>query len=201
MRYTFWLLLMLAAVMSVAVGCSEDSTAPVDTQSTTGLLEGEIGSADFEISVNATGDSRRRFEGPFVLRGSNLHYVDSLQALSVDLTITNRGRVSQPEPIGLTFLKLYPDGVTVLNPDNGVSGNGAAIVFMFTNVDAFWTPGERSLPRTVQFAVDPGVSIGFIRASTSARPPGAGPSPAACGTTRTRTASPTPAKRGCRGCS
>jgi hypothetical protein len=162
MRYTFWLLLMLAAVMSVAVGCSEDSTAPVDTQSTTGLLEGEVGNANFEISVNATGDSRRRFEGPFVLRGSNLHYVDSLQALSVDLTITNRGEVAHSEPIGLTFIKLVPEGVTVQNPDNGINGEGAAFTFAFANDDGQWTPGESSLPRNVLFGVEPGKAVGFI---------------------------------------
>lgn len=162
MRYTFWLLLMLAAALTVAIGCSEDSTAPADTQSTIGLLEGEIGNADFEISVDATGDSRRRFEGPFVLRGSNLHYVDSLQALSVDLTITNRGEVAHAEPIGLTFVKLVPEGVTVQNPDNGINGEGAAITFAFANDDGQWTPGESSLPRTVLFGVEPGRAVGFI---------------------------------------
>lgn len=162
MRYTIWLLLMLAAALTVAVGCSDDSTSPVETQSTTGLLEGEIGTADFEISVNATGNSRRRFEGPFVLRGSNLHYVDSLQALSVDLTITNRGQVSHAEPVGLTFVHLFPDTVTVENPDNGINGEGAAIDFAFANDDGIWTPGESSLPRNVLFGVGPGQAIGFV---------------------------------------
>jgi hypothetical protein len=148
--------------LTVAIGCSEDSTAPADTQSDTGLLEGEIGSADFEITVNATRDENRRFEGPFVLRGSNLHYVDSLQALSVDLTITNRGQVSHHEPIGLTFVKLIPAGVTVQNPDNGINGEGAAITFAFANDDAQWTPGETSLPRNVLFGVEPGKAVGFV---------------------------------------
>jgi hypothetical protein len=162
MRHTFWLLLMLAAALTVAVGCSEDSTAPADTQSDIGLLEGEIGSANFEISVDATGDENRRFEGPFVLRGSNLHYDEALQALSVDLTITNRGQVSHHEPIGLTFVKLIPAGVTVQNPDNGIHGEGAAITFAFANDDAQWTPGETSLPHNVLFGVEPGKAVGFV---------------------------------------
>lgn len=162
MRSTIWLLLLLAAVLTVAVGCSDDSTTPADTQSNTGLLEGEIGDADFEITIGAAGDSRRHFEGPFVLRGSNLHYVDSLEALVVDLTITNRGEVTHAEPIGLTFVRLIPEGVTVENPDNGINGEGAAITFAFANDDGRWTPGEKSLPRTVQFGVGPGISIGFF---------------------------------------
>jgi SdrD B-like domain/Domain of unknown function (DUF5666) len=162
MRHTFWLFLMLVAALTVTVGCSEDSTSPADTQSDIGLLEGEIGSADFEISVNAAGDENRRLEGPFVLRGSNLHYDESLQALSVDLTITNRGQVSHHEPVGLTFVKLIPAGVTVQNPDNGINGEGAAITFAFANDDAQWTPGETSLPHTVLFGVEPGKAVGFV---------------------------------------
>ncbi len=155
------LALIAAACVGLAAGCSDESVAP-DTGQTPNTVQGTIGDSDFELTFQTGGDPANPLDGPFVLRGSNVHYDDSLHALSVDLTVTNRGRVSQPEPIGLTFIKLYPDGVTVLNPDNGVSGNGAAIVFVFANDDAFWTPGERSLPRTVQFGVDPGVSIGFV---------------------------------------
>jgi hypothetical protein len=164
--------LIAAACVGLAAGCSDESVAP-NTGQNPGTIQGTIGDSDFELTFKTAGDPGDPLDGPFVLRGSNVHYVDSLHALSVDLTVTNRGRVSQPEPIGLTFLRLYPAGVTVLNPDNGINGNGAAIVFAFANDDAFWTPGEHSLPRTVQFAVDPGVSIGFI-ARLDIGAPGAG---------------------------
>lgn len=160
MRATIWLILISAIAMFAVAGCSDDSTAP-EAMTTPSLIEGEIGTADFEITLGATGDNRRHFEGPFVLRGYNLHYVDSLEALVVDLTISNRGEVAHAEPIGLTFVQLIPEGVTVQNPDNGINGEGAAITFAFANDDARWTPGETSLPRTVQFGVGPGISIGF----------------------------------------
>ncbi len=163
MRSIFWLLL-LSATLITAAGCSDDSTAPVDTSSNAaGLLQGEIGKADFELTLGATGDDRnhRRCEGPFVLRGFNMHYEDSLSALVVDLTITNRSRFAYNEPVGLTFVKLLPEGVTVLNPDNGINGVGAAITFAFANDDAKWTPDETSLPRTVQFGVEKGKAVAF----------------------------------------
>jgi hypothetical protein len=80
----------------------------------------------------------------------------------VDITVEHRCQCSFPEPIGMTFVKLLPPGVTVQNPDNDEHGAGAAIVFEFENDDAQWTTGEESLPRTVLFGVDPGVSIGFV---------------------------------------
>jgi hypothetical protein len=157
MRTVAALLLFLAATLTVVIGCSDDTTAPPDPNSSSGLIEGEIGTTDFEISVASAGGR----EGPFVLRGSNLHYEDSLQALVVDLTVTHRGEVAHSEPIGLTFVQLIPEDVTVLNPDNGVHGEGAAIMFAFANDDGRWTPGETSLPRTVEFGVAKGTSIGF----------------------------------------
>ncbi len=161
MRSLLLRLLVLATALFFVAGCSDDSTAPADTQSATQLIEGEIGDADFEIRIGATGNARQHFEGPFVLRGTNLHYEDSLQALVVDLTIANRGDVAHAEPVALTFVNLIPDGVTVLNPDNGINGDGAAITFAFANDDGRWTPDEVSLPRTVQFGVAPNTSIGF----------------------------------------
>jgi len=49
----------------------------------------------------------------------------------------------------------------VANPDNGINGEGAAINFAFANDDGKWTPGETSLPHTVQFNVDAGVAVAF----------------------------------------
>ena len=164
MRSTAWLLFLLAATLTTALGCSDDSTAPAPPSTSTGLLEGQIGDADFQITLGATAGDRnhRRCEGPFVLRGFNLHYVDSLSALVVDLTVTNNSQFPYNEPVGLTFVKLLPEGVTVLNPDNGINGEGAAIVFAFANDDAKWTPGETSLPRTVEFGVEKGKAVAFV---------------------------------------
>lgn len=161
MRPTLRLCMLATMLLFAIAGCSDDSTAPETDQSTTGTLEGEVGTADFEITLAAAGDSRRRFEGPFVLRGSNLHYVDSLSALVVDLALSNRGDVAHAEPVGLTFVRLLPEGVTVQNPDNGINDEGAAIVFAFANDDGRWTPGETSLPRTVQFGVERGRAVAF----------------------------------------
>jgi hypothetical protein len=156
MRSAVLLLLILAAALAAVVGCSDDSTSPT-AQSSNGLIEGEIGDADFEFIVDATGNA----EGPFSLRGTNLHYVDSLQALVVDLTVTNDGQDVQPEPVLLTFVKLLPDGVAVLNPDNGINDESAAIQFAFADGNGQWSPGESSLPHTVQFGVGSGTSVGF----------------------------------------
>jgi hypothetical protein len=155
------LALIAATCVGLAVGCSDESVAP-DTGQTPSTIQGTIGDSDFELTFKTGGDPRDPLEGPFRLHGTNVHYDESQHALSVDLAVTNHGVVAHPEPIGLTFLKLMPNGVTVLNPDNGINGAGAAIVFAFANDDGVWTPEERSLPRTVLFGVDPGVSIGFI---------------------------------------
>jgi SdrD B-like domain len=152
---------ILALVTALFFGCSNNSVAPTDTAQSN-LIQGQIGTSDFEITVNSGGDRHHPSEGPFLLRGSNLHYDDTLHALLVDLTVRNNGRVTHSEPIGLTFVSLLPDSVTVLNPDNDMHGAGAAIVFQFANDDGVWTPGETSLPRTVQFGVDPGVAIAFV---------------------------------------
>ena len=157
MRSILWLLLFCAATVVAVVGCSDDSTAPPTTQSSHGLIEGEIGDAAFEIIVQGSGNA----EGPFALRGSNLAYIDSLGALVVDLTVTNQGDGTHAEPIMLTFVNLIPEDVTLLNPDNGINGDGAAIQFAFADGDGNWSPGETSLPKTLQFGVAKGISIGF----------------------------------------
>ncbi len=160
MRSTLLVLIVAAAVFAVA-GCSDDSTGPPMTTEATGLMEGEFGDADFQITLNATRSRNGVAEGPFVLTGTNLHYEDSLQALVVDLTLRNDGVVPHAEPVGITFINFIPDGVTLQNPDNGINGDGAAVEFDFDNDDGEWTPGESSLPNTLQFGVAKGVSIGF----------------------------------------
>jgi hypothetical protein len=157
--------LVLSVILAFAIaGCSDESIVPSEDEqvNATGVVRGEIdpgGSFEYKIGPANAVDP---LVGPFVLRGDNIHYVDSLSALSVDLTMENQGEVSHPEPIGLTFTNFLPGDVTVTNPDNDEHGPGAAIRFEFDNDDNEWTPGEKSLPRAVQFGVDSETSIGFI---------------------------------------
>lgn len=153
----FLSLLAPAFLALFLASCSDDTATPPQSHKD-GNIHGQIGGNDFEYDV-VPGDPG---SGPFVLRGRNLHYNDDDGALVVDLSVVNRGEVAQTEPIGLTFIRLDPDGVTVLNPDNNIHDDGAAILFHFANDDGFWTPGEASLPRTVEFGVDQGTAIAFI---------------------------------------
>jgi hypothetical protein len=162
------LFVALSVLLLAFLGCSDDAVVPTDVEQggTSGLIEGDINEAagSFEYTTDAAGDPRDPIAGLFIIRGKNIHYVDSLSALSVDFTVEhqNRCRCEFPEPIGMTFVNLIPQGVTVENPDNDVHGPGAAIVFEFENDDGVWSPFEESLPRTVLFGVDHGVSIGFV---------------------------------------
>ncbi len=153
------LLTFLAPVFLVLflASCSDDTATPSQSQND-GNIHGQITGGDFEYDITP-GDPG---SGPFVLRGRNLHYNDEDGALVVDLSVLNRGEVAQTEPIGLTFIRLDPDGVTLLNPDNDIHDDGAAIIFHFANDDGFWTPGEASLPRTVEFGADKGAAIAFV---------------------------------------
>jgi hypothetical protein len=159
MRYTLFGLLVLLSVCLLA-GCADDAARPQPVNHDL-VGKGEIDDADFELEI-VGGEPGDPFYGPFLLTGSNLHYDDDAGALVVDLRVRNMGSFPHREPIGLTFIQLDPDGVTVLNPDNDIHGDGAAIVFPFANDDAIWTPGEGSLPRTVQFDVDEGTAIAFV---------------------------------------
>jgi hypothetical protein len=173
-RFFPFSLLLLVILSLSAAGCSDDATQPGPAAGDTGVIRGQIGDADFEFTIDAAGTPGDPIEGPFVLRGTNLHYDEAAGALVVDLTLRNAGIVAHPEPIGLTFLDLIPGSVTVLNPDNGEHGDGAAFDFPFANDDGMWTPGETSLARTVQFGVDPGVSIGFVAHLDIGTPTGGG---------------------------
>jgi hypothetical protein len=152
-------------LFSVFGGCSDETVVPTEnTQNTvTTLVEGDIdpNGGDFEYIVASAGQGTDQ-PGPFAIRGTNIHYVDSLNALSVDFTVENRGTVSHFEPVTLTFIELLPETVTVDNPDNDEHGPGAMVQFQFDNDDNMWTPDETSLPRTVLFGVGEGVSIGFV---------------------------------------
>jgi hypothetical protein len=145
-------------------GCSDDATEPsnLTANNTSAVVRGEIDPNEptFEVIIKA--NSADPMVGPFVLRGTIGGYVDTLNALSVDLTIENDGQVSHPLPIGLTFVAFNPTHVTVENPDNDEHGAGAGILFEFANRDDEWTPGEKSLPRTTLFGVDEGESFGFV---------------------------------------
>jgi hypothetical protein len=166
LRKTMFAILLAMLAAAWVMGCSQNEVVqPADTGTPgSGVVDGDVdpGAGEFEFVSRTAGDPNHPIEGPFIIRGSNVHYNDVLGALVLDLTVTNAGRVAHPEPISLTFVHLRPEGVTVLNPDNGEHGPGAAIVFQFTNRDVMWTPGESSLPRTVQFGVERGKGIGFV---------------------------------------
>jgi hypothetical protein len=165
---------LLLVIALFAAGCGDDAVTPAD-HATTAEVRGEIGAgAGFELTFPFGNDRSGLTRGPFILRGSNLHYDEAAGALTVDLTLTHRGDRAFPEPVGLTFLRLFPDGVTVQDPDNGINGDGAAIVFQFEKDDAMWTPGETSLPRTVHFAAERGVAVGFIARVDVSMPPAGG---------------------------
>jgi hypothetical protein len=157
-------LILIGLVATAIFGCSDETIVPDDISqnNTTSVIRGEIDpdEPEFEYIIPARGADP--VVGPFVLRGSNIHFVDSVSALSVDFTIENDGETSHPLPIGLTFVAFVPTDVTVENPDNDENGPGASIIFAFTNRDDEWTPGEKSVPRQTLFGVDEGESFGFI---------------------------------------
>ncbi len=167
------------ALALLIAGCGSDEntlTQPgISSQNNAGVVRGEIatGMLAFEYVSDAAGDPGAPIPGPFIIRGRNLHYEGELDALVVDLTVTNATENNLDEPVSLTFLRLLPSEVTVLNADNDETGAGAAFVCEFENTDGVWTPGEESLPRTVQFGVAPGTSIGFVvRIDVSLNPQG-----------------------------
>jgi hypothetical protein len=164
-RLSFLLFALVAAVF--LAGCGGGDDAVVQPESPTGagasLAHGDISgsAASFEFTTEVDLDLPNPPPGPFLIRGQLVGYDADLGALVVDLTVVNASPHAYPEPVGLTFIQLLPPEVTVLNADNGEPGVGASFLFTFANDDAMWTPGEESLPRTVQFAVAPGVAIGF----------------------------------------
>ena len=144
-------------MLLVAAGCSDDPAAPPPGDETSVRVDLEPGAGDFTIKLESVTTPDSMMRGPFFLRGSNLHYDDEVGALVVDLTITNNSPVTFENPVRITFLRLIPEGTIILNsPDDGPT-----FEFGFANDDLWWTPGEESLPLTVMFQADPGVSVGF----------------------------------------
>ena len=165
---------LLAALVSFAA-CSDNPVTDTNTDDPSPLVSGGIdaGVGDFELTVARADGPSDLLPGPFVLRGRNIHYDDALGALVADLSVVNQSRTSFPEPVGLTFVRLLPEGVEVLNPDNDVHGAGAQVGFDFANDDAMWTPGEESLPRQVQFKAERGRAVAFVaRIDVGPRPEG-----------------------------
>ncbi|MEN8006009.1 MAG: SdrD B-like domain-containing protein, partial [Candidatus Krumholzibacteriota bacterium] len=150
-------LILLLAVLMAFVGCSDDPTAP--RGETASIIKGTMSTDQpaFAYVVERANHPENPRPGPFILQGSNLHYDDSFGALVVDLTVTHAGVDVYYEPVSITFLDLLPEGVTVFDPPGGEP----TFEFEFTNDDAMWTPGEKSLPLTVAFVVEPETSISF----------------------------------------
>jgi len=165
---TMKLVILALTVLGLGlVGCSEDlptNTPAGGNDPATGVFRVDMGddNIDFQIISTKNGDPENPIDGPFAILGRNIRYDSDMGALIVDLSVKNLGENTFDEVITLTFLSLLPDGVTVLNPDNGENGPGAAIDFEFENDDGQWTPGEESLARETHFSVEEGISIGFV---------------------------------------
>lgn len=156
----FFAMLLLAGCQ----GGDDGVNTPAPTNETgAGLVRGDISAdaASFEFTSSADFGGPTPPPGPLFIRGHDARYDAELGALVVDLTLVNGSSRSYPEPVNLTFVQMLPAGVTLLNADNEQTGPGASFNFEFENDDAMWTPGEESLPRTAQFLIATGVSLGF----------------------------------------
>ena len=155
------LLISCSLLLAFVTGCANEPAVTTE-QNDSGMFSGEVDPAanSFQYEIAETGEPSRT-GGPFILYGRNIRYDDGQQALLVDLSVENKGERTLPEPVVLTFTRLLPPNVTVLNPDNEENGPGAMIYFEFENDDAMWTQGEESFPRTVAFGVAPQSPVGF----------------------------------------
>lgn len=151
---------VMLLVLMAAAGCSDDAVSPPPGDGD-GTAVIEAGAAAFEFDVACADSGGYLAGGPYRLRGANLRYDEVAGALAVDLAVYNAGQEAAPEPVRLVLLAIMPYGVTVIGSDNGETGPGAEFMFEFANDDGMWTPGEESFPRTVMFAVEPGVSVAF----------------------------------------
>jgi len=168
---------VIGLLLSVAlVGCHDDGDGLNDPNGTveqeTGYIHGGIGTGDLSFEFASLVDGTE--QSAFLIRGYDIEYDTDLGALVVEVTVVNAGELSYPEPVTLSFVELLPDGVTVLNADNEVTGPGAAFLCEFADDDGTWSPGEESLPRTVQFGVETGVSIAFVARIDIGMVPGGG---------------------------
>ena len=176
MNKRFVIPLLLLALAALFGGCSSDTDNPTGPGTAADLTSAEfngeikVDEPAFEVPSLAGDPGQVTQPGALLIRGSNLRYEADPGALLVDLVLVNASTGDYPEPVRLTFTRLLPEGVTILNADNGETGPGAVFTFEFENDDAMWTAGETSLPRTVQFGVDPGVSVGFVSMITMGDP-------------------------------
>lgn len=156
------ILMSILVLTALFAGCSDDAVAP-GGQNALDTVDGTIdpNASGFSYTLDTAFGPAGLVQGPFILRGQNIHYNDVIGALIVDFTVENAGSQSYPEPVWLEFIKLIPDTVTVINSDNDLHGPGAIATFQFENDDAMWTPGEISIPRDVMFKAELGQAIGF----------------------------------------
>lgn len=164
----------VAVLTLLAAGCTDDTVAPTGTGSAPGdVIDASIDPSTSEVSyaIDMAMGPMGPVRGPFVLRGRNIHYNDVVGALVVDFTVRNVGQSSWPEPVWVEFVKLLPDSVIIVNPDNDEHGPGAAVMFEFENDDAMWTPDEESFPRQVLFRTERGRAIGFVARIRVGMPP------------------------------
>jgi hypothetical protein len=149
------LLVCLLILALAATGCSNSPVTPPPGDDTSVHVDLDPTAANFSVQLDAVDTPDGLVRGPFLLRGQNLHYADG--ALVVDLTITNSSPASFAMPVTITFFRILPEGTIILNsPDDGPT-----FTFDFANDDLAWTPGEESLPLTVMFLAEPGVSVAF----------------------------------------
>ncbi len=154
------LMLCLIAATALFVGCSSDQPNQPASGDTTvkDFVRGEIesGTTAFEYTAD-TGDGMLR------VRGSNLSYDEGEEILSADIELINDSGMDLEGPVRLLFLQVLPDGVMILNADDpdSATATGAMFAFAFTDTDSVWFNGAATAPRTVQFGVAAGVSIGF----------------------------------------
>jgi len=154
----FTVFAMLAAVGLVA-GCDSDNptgNSGAETAARTAIGSGDVGSGPFFLRASGHDGSNMAF----LLRGENLRYEDG--TLSVDVVAINDGDEAVALPAVLTLSSIDPDTVTVAGADNGEAGAGASFDLAFEGEDMQWDVGEESMPVTLDFGVDQGVSIAFV---------------------------------------
>lgn len=139
--------------------CDSDSPTaivpPVDAPSRAVIGSGDVGTG-FLMRAQSLGD-----EGmDFLLRGDNLRRQGD--ALLVDVVATNEGSAAVALPAALTLVTLDPAAVTVRGADNAATAAGASFDLVFASDDEQWSVGEQSAPRTLEFVVAEGQSIGFV---------------------------------------
>ncbi len=153
---------LVLALVGLVAGCADHATRPPTGPSpdASGRIEPGVGA--FTIRVGRAEGPGGPVVGPFELRGTGVHYDDSLGVLTLDLSVINRGVTSFPEPVAVEFIRLAPDDVAIVGADNGEPGVGARLVFAFADDDGLWTPGEESLPHPLMFRVARGTAVGFV---------------------------------------